>query len=201
VEAGRSDEAAPPAGGQHLTARPAPLPAPSCAVQDPRRRAGREKAAMPATRRAAAPEGGPATLPPLPPPLPLPDLLRHWLIWLVALLRCLMPGAFVPMRPGGRSASHPCDGGCAFCALLRAAHRDFRALTHARAGAGSAPVVRLAGRELLRLPETLPREARALDASRNRVPALPRALPGWAALRSLNLGSNRLTHLPVRPDH
>jgi hypothetical protein len=70
-----------------------------------------------------------------------------------------------------------------------------------RAGAGSAPVVRLAGRELLRLPETLPREGRALDASRNRLPALPRALPGWAALRSLNLGSNRLTHLPVRPDH
>ena len=59
--------------------------------------------------------------------------------------------------------------------------------------------MRLAGRELLRLPETLPREARALDASRNRLPALPRSLPGWAALRSLNLGGNRLTHLPVRP--
>ena len=50
-----------------------------------------------------------------------------------------------------------------------------------------------------RLPETLPREAIALDASRNALPALPPALPGWAALRSLNLGNNRLTVLPVRP--
>lgn len=59
-------------------------------------------------------------------------------------------------------------------------------------------MVRLAGRALQRLPETLPREATALDASRNALPALPRTLNGWAALRSLNLGNNRLTALPVR---
>ena len=68
-----------------------------------------------------------------------------------------------------------------------------------RAGAGASPAVRLAGRELRRLPETLPREAVVLDASRNALLALPRALAGWNALRSLNLGNNRLTALPVRP--